>query len=80
MVQAHAKEEAAKREEEQRKQSERLGKYQAARFTEEARKMSIQERAQEKEHVMAEMLAKRKKENDLKKVETDFQLKLRLDR
>ncbi|KAF5839744.1 hypothetical protein DUNSADRAFT_18746 [Dunaliella salina] len=76
----HAREEAHKKEEEHRKHLERLDKYAAALETEEMCKLSVKERAAEKERLLAELNARRKKENDLKKVDSDFQLKLRLDK
>jgi len=76
----HAREEAHKKEEEHRKHLERQEKYAAALETEEMRKMSVKERAAEKERLLAELNARRKKENDLRKVDSDFQLKLRLDK
>jgi hypothetical protein len=47
---------------------------------EEARKNSIKQRAEEKDRLLAELYARRQKENDLKKVQTEFELKLRLDK
>lgn len=74
------REEEAKRAEDRRKEKERQDKYYAALESEEARKASIKARAEEKERVLAELYARRKKENDLKKVESEFELKLRLDK
>mmetsp|Transcript_36136 Transcript_36136/g.80419 ORF Transcript_36136/g.80419 Transcript_36136/m.80419 type:complete len:530 (-) Transcript_36136:827-2416(-) len=74
------REEERKAEEERRKERERQEKYLAALETEEMRKMSIKQRAEEKERMLAELYARRKKENDIKKVETEFELKLRLDK
>lgn len=74
------KEEALKREEERRKEKERHDKYLAALESEEMRKMSIKQRAEEKERLLAELYARRKKENDIRKVESEFELKLRLDK
>lgn len=54
--------------------------YLAALEAEEARKNSIKQRAEEKDRLLAELYARRQKENDLKKVQTEFELKLRLDK
>eukprot|EP00967_Tisochrysis_lutea_P151858 scaffold296203_cov19-Tisochrysis_lutea.AAC.1 len=53
----HAREEAHKKEEEHRKHLERQEKYAAALETEEMRKMSVKERAAEKERLLAELNA-----------------------
>jgi phosphopantothenoylcysteine synthetase/decarboxylase len=47
---------------------------------EEARKASISSKAAIKDAALADLYKQRKKEHDLKKVETDFELKLRLDK
>lgn len=78
--QLRVREEARKHEEDLRKERERQDKYQAAQETEEMRKASIRGRAEEKERMLAELYARRKKENDLRRVEQEFQLKLRLDK
>lgn len=80
LAQIRAKEEARKRDEEARKERERQDKYAAAVETEEMRKSSIRARALEKERMLAELYAQRKKEHDLRKVDLEFQLKLRLDK
>lgn len=79
-TQAHAIEEQRKREDDARKQQERQAKYQAALAAEEARKGSIKDRAAEKERMLADLHNRRKKDHDLKKVDLEFQLKLRLDK
>lgn len=78
--QIRAGEEARKREEEARREADRHHKYAAALETEEMRKSSVKSRAEAKERMLAELYAQRRKEHDLKKVEQEFQLKLRLDK
>ncbi|KAF5839745.1 hypothetical protein DUNSADRAFT_18746 [Dunaliella salina] len=56
----HAREEAHKKEEEHRKHLERLDKYAAALETEEMCKLSVKERAAEKERLLAELNARRR--------------------
>ncbi len=79
-MQIHAREEQRKREEELRKQRERHEKYMGALATEEMRKQSIKSRADQKDQMLAQLYAQRKKEHDLKRVDQEFQLKLRLDK
>ncbi|KAG1681357.1 hypothetical protein FOA52_007405 [Chlamydomonas sp. UWO 241] len=74
------KDEKAKGEEEARKEKERKQKYDASVAAEEARKASISSKAKSKDAALADLYKQRKKEHDLKKVETDFELKLRLDK
>lgn len=74
------KEEQRKIDEEKRKERERQEKYQAAVESEEMRKSSIRQRAEEKERALAELYLKRKKEHDIKKCEAEFELKMRLDK
>lgn len=71
------KDEQRKIEEEKRKERERQEKYAAAMETEEMRKLSIKQRAEEKERALAELYLRRKKEHDIKKVESEFELKVR---
>ncbi len=80
LLQLHAKEEIRKREEEARKEQERQDKFNAAQAAEENRKFSIKARAEEKDRMLAQLYAQRKKEHDIKKVEQEFHLKLRLDK
>ncbi|KAG1662076.1 hypothetical protein FOA52_011551 [Chlamydomonas sp. UWO 241] len=70
----------AKRMADARMEQERAEKYQSAADAEEARKQSIRSRAEQKDRELAELYARRKKENDIKKLESDFELKLRLDK
>ena len=74
------KEDERKRLEDIRKERERQEKYQAAVESEEMRKMTIKQRAEEKDRLLAELYARRKKENDIKKCEQEFEMKLRLDK
>jgi len=74
------RDEERKRMEDLRKERERQDKYQAAVESEEMRKMTIKQRAEEKERLLAELYARRKKENDIRKVEQEFEMKLRLDK
>lgn len=57
-VQVHAREEALKKEEEHRKHLERGAKYAAALDSEEMRRMSVKERAAEKDRLLAELQMK----------------------
>lgn len=74
-MQIRAREEERKRQEELRKERERQDKYSAALEVEAMRKASIKARAEEKERMLAELYARRKKEHDLKKVEQEFQVR-----
>ena len=74
------KDEEEKRQEEIRKEQDRQAKFQQAIYMEEGRKTQIKQRAEEKERMLAEMYLRRKKELDIKKVEAEFELKLRLDK
>lgn len=74
------KDDERKIEEEKRKERERQDKYSSAVETEEMRKASIKQRAEDKDRALAELYAKRKKEHDIKKCEAEFELKLRLDK
>jgi hypothetical protein len=73
-IQIRAREEERKRQEEVRKEQQRQDKYAAALETEEMRRSSIKARADEKERMLAELYARRKKEHDLRKVEQEFQV------
>lgn len=79
-TQLQAKEDARKRDEEARKEAERQDKYRAAQYREEQRKSRIRQRAEDKDQSLNVLYSTRKKEHDLKKVEQEFQLKLRLDK
>mmetsp|Transcript_3797 Transcript_3797/g.6305 ORF Transcript_3797/g.6305 Transcript_3797/m.6305 type:complete len:532 (+) Transcript_3797:99-1694(+) len=80
MEEIHAKEEERKHQEDARKQRERMDKYSVAMETEEQRKSSIRSRAEDKEQMLSDLYQRRKKEHDIKKVESEFHLKLRLDK
>jgi len=69
-----------KRQEDIRKEKERQEKYSAAVEAEEMRKQRIKNHAEEKDRLLAELYQKRKKENDIKKAEAEFEMKLRLDK
>lgn len=72
--------EQRKRDEELRKEQERQSKYMLALEREEYRKMDIKFKAEQKEKLLAEINAQRKKENDRRKVERDLFNSLRLDK
>lgn len=74
------REEARKIEDEKMKQRERQEKYDAAVQADEMRKASIRQKAEEKDRALAELYARRKKEHDIKKCESEFALQLRLDK
>ncbi|KAJ9526547.1 hypothetical protein QJQ45_017698 [Haematococcus lacustris] len=74
------RQEEQKRQEELRRERDRHDKYMSAVEMEAQRRASIKARAEEKERMLSELYEKRRKENDLKRVEQDFQLKLRLDK
>eukprot|EP00798_Chlamydomonas_sp_ICE-L_P017638 gene17640-23981_t len=74
------RDEELKRQEDIRKEDERHGKFQQAQENEEMRKTSIRMKAEEKERALAELYLQRKKEMDIKKVNTEFELKLRHDK
>ena len=79
-MQIRAREEARKREEERLKELERHEKYQAAVNADAQRRANIKARAEEKDRMLAELYAQRKKEMDMKKVEREFHLTMRLDK
>ncbi|KAG2495718.1 hypothetical protein HYH03_006318 [Edaphochlamys debaryana] len=69
-----------KRQQELDKERERQYKYLTAMEMEEGRKKALRDRAEAKEREMAEMAAMRKREQDIRRVEREFELKRRLDR
>ncbi|MEW5303604.1 MAG: hypothetical protein WDW36_006280 [Sanguina aurantia] len=75
-----AKDELRKQEGERRKELERQDKYHGALTQEELRKTHIRDRAKDKECALAELYAQRKKDNDIRRVEREFELKTRLDK
>lgn len=80
MEEMRRKEEEERRLEDIRKEADRQAKFAAAQAIEENRKAAIKQKADEKERALAELYQRRKRENDIKKVETEFELKLRLDK
>lgn len=80
MDEVRKRDDERKRIEDIRHAKERADKYAAAVETEEMRKSRIKDHAEEKDRVLAELYARRKKENDIKKCEQEFEMKLRLDK
>ncbi|MEW5317729.1 MAG: hypothetical protein WDW38_009006 [Sanguina aurantia] len=58
----------------------RQDKYHGALTQEELRKTHIRDKAKDKECALAELYAQRKKDNDIRRVEREFELKTRLDK
>lgn len=69
-----------KRQQELEKERDRQNKYLTAVEIEEGRKKAIRDKAEAKEREMAELAAARKREQDIRRVEREFELKRRLDR
>ena len=80
MEEIRKRDEERKHQEDIRKEKERQEKYAAAVEAEEMRKLRIKTHAEEKDRMLAELYQKRKKENDIKKAEAEFEMKLRLDK
>ena len=80
MDEVRKRDDERKRLEDIRHAKERADKYAAAVETEEMRKSRIKEHAEEKDRILADLYARRKKENDIKKCEQEFEMKLRLDK
>eukprot|EP00798_Chlamydomonas_sp_ICE-L_P007903 gene7903-1115_t len=74
------RDEEAKRLSDIRKEQERLAKFQHAADLEEQRKQMIKQKAAAKDQALMELHLQRKKENAIKQVNTEFELKLRQDK
>lgn len=77
---AERKEAELRRQAELAKEGERQHKYMSAVEIEEMRKKAIKDKAEQKERELADLAAQRKRENDIRRVEKEFELKKRLDR
>ncbi|WIA18967.1 hypothetical protein OEZ85_003636 [Tetradesmus obliquus] len=76
----HKRQDELKHQAEAAKEAERKAKYELALAREEERKMSIQERANNKEHMLAMVNAERKATNDRKRIERELFDSLRRDK
>uniref|UniRef100_A0A7S0UY20 Uncharacterized protein n=1 Tax=Polytomella parva TaxID=51329 RepID=A0A7S0UY20_9CHLO len=74
------RDEEARRIEEERKSQERIEKLQQVQEQEELRKRMLEERAAEKDRALSDQLNRRNREVNLRKVEKEFELKLRMDK